>query len=102
MCLICRESLSATVMRPEIWSKFMPVDIGLPKLDRDQIFAESWKHPDPIVEDEHKRVKCAEILVLDCVPAHFLSGAYVANEIAKSAFCSICNLSIEVKPSIFF
>ena len=85
------------------WARFWPVEEGLPMLDKDMVFAESWKHPvDQMKEDEHKGVKCSEILVPSFVSPKYVLGAYVANETAKNAFCASCNLPVEIKPSIFF
>ena len=85
------------------WARFKQVEDGLDMIDKSVVFAVSWKYPDePSKEDEYKRKKCAEILVPECIGTEYLFGAYVANDLAKLAFCEVCSLPVEVKPSIFF
>ena len=65
---------------------FYPYTNGLEKLDFGLIYARFWLHPDnPMLQEDHKSVKCAEILVLDCVEAKYIIGAYVYNEQAEKA-----------------
>ncbi len=80
---------------------------GLAKIDRDDVFAEWWRHSDQIRHWEHSRVKCAEVLVPDCVPPEHLLGAYVScdqsaqglrSELQRSAV----TLGIGVDAHLFF
>jgi len=84
------------------WARFSPVDSGLAMLDRDLVFAQSWLHDDPFEYDEHKGIKCAEVLVPGRAEADLIVGAYVANRTAETAFSACCDLPVEVKRSIFF
>jgi hypothetical protein len=84
------------------WARFYPVEEGLRKLDADQIFAEFWTHDDPFEQEEHKGIKCAEVLVPDRVEPRYIKASYVANQTAYTAFRSCCNLPTELKPAIFF
>ena len=44
-------------------------------IDKDVLFAEYWTHPqDPIIEMEHKSIKCAEVLVPDMIDASSILG----------------------------
>ena len=67
--------------------RFYGVATGLAALDRDRLFAEFWLHrDDPIEEDRHKALKCAEVLVPDRLEARFVIGAYVASRTALKMF----------------
>jgi hypothetical protein len=40
------------------WASFLPVSEGLESIDRDRLFARSWKHPDDMYDEmSHKSVK---------------------------------------------
>ncbi len=66
------------------YAGFYPYPEGLEKLNFEFIFAEFWIHRhDPLLEWKHKSIKCAEVLVPDCVEPRFLLGAYVYNETAN-------------------
>lgn len=48
------------------WVSFMTVREGLAVIDRDRLFARSWKHPEDLYEEmSHKSEKMAEVLVPD-------------------------------------
>jgi len=65
---------------------FYPYPNGLVKLDFGLIYATFWLHrDDPMLQEHHKSVKCAEVLVLDCVEPKYIIGAYVYNEQAEKA-----------------
>jgi hypothetical protein len=66
--------------------RFDPVGAGLARLNRELIFAESWKHPhDQIEEWRHGSIKCAEVLVPEAVDPRFIQGCYVSCEAGRSA-----------------
>lgn len=58
---------------------------GMERLDFSRIHARFWTNDDPIVQRANKAIKCAEVLVPDCVPATYIEGAYVVNENARVA-----------------
>ena len=63
---------------------FYPYPYGLEKLDFDMVYATWWKHrDDPRLEELHRHIKCAEVLVPDCVEPQYIIGAYVCNRGAK-------------------
>ena len=86
------------------WVKFSAVDEGLRQINRDRVFAHYWIHPnDPYEEMSHKSEKCAEVLVPDRVEAHFIIGAYVANDTAFAAFNALnFALPVSINSVIFF
>ena len=59
------------------------------QLPFDEIFAEDWNHPDPLVKRRLRFRKCAEILVPGRVPPELILGAWVANETARSALAEL-------------
>ncbi len=83
---------------------FWTVADGLTIIDRERVFARYWIHQnDPIDEWRHKSEKCAEVLVPDRIDAHYVIGAYVANETALSAFQQLnCGLQAHIRNDIFF
>lgn len=64
------------------YARFQPAPAGLAMIDRDRVFAEYWTHEDPHEYDEHKGIKCAEVLVPDRVPPQYIIGAWVGSETA--------------------
>ncbi len=84
--------------------RFYDVATGLAALDRDRLYAEFWLHrDDPIEEDRHKALKCAEVLVPDCLESRFVIGAYVANQVALLAFQRLnTGLPVSTRGSMFF
>lgn len=60
--------------------RFAPPAQALERIDRDTVFATSWKHPDDqIAEWRHKSAMCAEVLVPDSVASLHVLGAYVGS-----------------------
>jgi len=59
--------------------RFLSSPDGLRHIDRDYIFARSWKHPlDQIEEWRHGSAMCAEVLVPDRVESKHIMGCYVS------------------------
>ena len=81
---------------------FKSVAEGLPLLDKDKIYATFWLHEDYLEQERHKGIKCAEILVPECVESGYIVGAYVANRIALDAFTNVSSLAVEIKSDFFF
>ena len=86
------------------WARFYPVQEGLAAIDKNLVFAVSWKHPDNKYEEmEHKSVKCAEVLIPNKVEAKYILGAYVADQTALAAFEKLeIELTVCIKGDIFF
>ena len=86
------------------WARFYPMREGLTAIDKDLVYAVSWKHPDNQYEEmEHKSIKGAETLVPGRVEPKYFLGAYVANQIALAAFNKLkIKLTAEIKNGIFF
>jgi len=86
------------------WVGFFPVAQGLSVINRERVLARYWIHPnDPYEEMRHKSEKCAEVLVPDRVEAHFIAGAYVANQAALAEFRrQNFQLPVRVRGDMFF
>jgi ssDNA thymidine ADP-ribosyltransferase, DarT len=60
-------------------ARFSPGKTGLSLIDREQVFAEYWIHSgDELATDNHKKIKCAEVLVPSRIPPDYIVGAYVS------------------------
>lgn len=82
--------------------RFMPVDTGLLLLETKDVFAEYWTSDDVYEYDRLKGIKCAEVLVPDCVAPKYVSGAYVANTIALNSFKQVSTIPVSIKSELFF
>jgi hypothetical protein len=82
----------------------MTVHEGLAVIDRDRLFARSWKHPEDMYDEmSHKSEKCSEVLVPDRVEARLAMGAYVANQTALAAFQALeTGLPVRIRGDMFF
>lgn len=74
------------------------------QLSFDDIFANDWRHPnEPGRYYQHKRRKCAEVLVPDRVESRYLRGAYVIDGQAEYRLRGLgFNLPIRIDPVLFF
>ena len=86
------------------WVSFLPAAEGLEAIDRDRLFARSWKHPQDMYDEmSHKSEKCAEVLVPDRAEARYVMGAYVANQTALAAFQALgTGLPGSIRGDMFF
>lgn len=77
---------------------------GLRFLDFDMIRQESWKHPEnQILEWRHKSVKCAEVLVPNCIGPQYITGAYVCNDTAANSLKRMgFSSNIKINIALFF
>jgi len=84
----------------ECW--FKTVDEGLPLLNKEEIYAPFWICNNPIKQDRHKAIKCAEVLVPDRVHSDYIFGTYVANSVAFDNLCNLSNINGIIKSELFF
>lgn len=85
----------------ECW--FKTVDEGLPLLNKGEIYATFWTdNDDPIKEYKHAGIKCAEVLVPDCVHSDYIIGAYVKNITALNNLCNLSDLGAIIRSELFF
>ncbi|MDP2922806.1 MAG: DUF4433 domain-containing protein [Candidatus Omnitrophota bacterium] len=84
----------------ECW--FKTVSEGLPLLNKNEIYATFWTDVDPIKAYKHAGIKCAEVLVPDCVGPNYIFGAYVANNLALDKLRAVSQINGIIKSAIFF
>jgi hypothetical protein len=85
----------------ECW--FKTVVEGLPLLNKEEIYTTFWTdNSDPIKEYKQKGIKCAEVLVPDCVSSDYIIGAYVANRVAFDNLCNLSDIHVIIKSELFF
>ncbi|MEX2546411.1 MAG: DUF4433 domain-containing protein [Chloroflexota bacterium] len=82
---------------------FRPSPGGLAYIDRDRVHGNWSGYADERAKWEHKRVKCAEVLVPDLVPADAITRVVAPSEVAASAARSVAtDLPVVVAPYVFF
>ncbi len=80
-----------------------PTDAGFAIIDETAVFAEYWTHPNPQIQNERKRIRCAEVLVPDQVPPQFILGAYVSCQEAHDSLTgSGCEILVQKREHLFF
>jgi hypothetical protein len=88
------------------YTLFKAAPDGLAMIDKDRVFAKSWKHGDAIEEYEHKGIMCAEILVPDEVDPCHIMRAYVSSTESQGDLEQVLGtppkLEIVPKSQLFF
>ncbi|MEE1060814.1 MAG: DUF4433 domain-containing protein [Ruminococcus sp.] len=83
--------------------KFYTPEEGINNIDFDLIFAQYWSVGDYYDQRRRKAIKCAEILVPDCIPYEYIISACVLNKEAEQKMLSYgFNKNITIKTSPFF
>ncbi len=84
--------------------RFYPSPSGLSIMNKDLIFAEYWTHPEnQILEFQHRSIKCAEVLVPQCVDAKYILGVYISCQEALNNFEKTdVNLPAIINKNMFF
>lgn len=84
-------------------TRFYSPEEGIFSLDFQMIYAKWWKNQDPYIEEENKRVKCAEVLVPYQIPQSMVIGAVVPSEETKEKLAALGMPGrIIVDPNTFF
>lgn len=88
----------------DIEPRWHAVAKGLPKLDAEKIYADSWDHEDPCENRRLKQKMMAEVLVPHKVHPKYISGAYVVSQaVANNLSQSAPTLkNVMVLPYMFF
>lgn len=85
------------------WTRFYQKGEGAQNMDFDLIFANDWTHTEEAEYWRRKSAKCAEVLVPNKVEFHYVTGAYVCNQVVKEKLeATGFNLPITIKPDLFF
>jgi len=83
--------------------RFAAAPEGLSIVDRDMTFADDWNDPNRIQYFRKKSAKCAEVLVPDCVPPEFITGAYVSCREALNRLSALnTRISVTINGHLFF
>jgi hypothetical protein len=64
-------------------TRFSPSPDGLRLIEKEEVFSDSWNHPDPVEKHRLKGVMCAEILVPQRISPELIIGAYVSSDNSK-------------------
>ena len=84
-------------------TRFYSPSEGIETLCYEQIYAKWWTDPDPYIQENKKRIKCAEVLVPYCIPSEYILGAIVANaEVRDMLLAQNFSRTIKVSPKTFF
>ena len=86
---------------------FKPAPDGLELIVPELIYAEDWRHPNPIEYYEHQGKMCAEVLVPDKIDKHYIFKIYVSSSKSNNELTNICgiatrNLSLVIDSHLFF
>ena len=86
---------------------FKPAPDGLELVDLQLIYAEDWRHPNPIEYYEHQGKMCAEVLVPDKIDKSYIFKIYVSGSDSSAALVNICgtvirNISLVIHSHLFF
>lgn len=81
---------------------FKTVDEGLLLLNKKEVYAEFWLNDNYLEQERLKGIKCAEVLVPECVKPCYIFGAYAANENVLKKLCQIPDISGIINSNLFF
>lgn len=83
--------------------KFYTPEDGLNNINFNLVFAKYWTHEDHYEQCRRKAIKCAEILVPDCVPYDYVLGAYVLNNESEQKLLDLgFDKKVKIDRAIFF
>lgn len=85
-------------------ASFRRAAAGLAAIDREQVFADDWRHPgDELEFYRHRSIKCAEVLVPHRIPPTYIIGAYVSCIQSQRALLAVAlDLRVTIDPHFFF
>ena len=70
---------------------------------KDLVFARSWNHPDAEKKKECGAIKCAEVLVPECIAPTFILGIYIPEHELEGRIKEIYpHISVTVNGDLFF
>jgi len=85
-------------------ASFRRAAAGLAAIDREQVFADDWRHPgDELEFNRHRSIKCAEVLVPHRIPPTYIIEAYVSCIQSRTALLAVApDLGVTIDPHFFF
>lgn len=66
------------------------------------MFAQYWKHDDPIETIRHKQKMCAEVLVPELVGPEHIQRIHVSAADTRAKILAFADVPVEVTPYLFF
>ena len=85
------------------YAAFYVPEQGVGDIDFDAVFLRDWRDPDEIAARRKKHIKCAEVLVPECVPPQYLMAAAVLNRAGEDVLLRAgFPWRIYVEPDWFF
>ncbi len=97
-CVVSDRNAATNVVR-----FYAPSD-GIEKIDFNKVFDKFWTHPDNLYEQQnHKAIKCAEVLVPQKIDYSYVVGSYVYSEDSRDQMIRLgFNKTIQIEPEHFF
>lgn len=84
-------------------ARFFTPSEGIKEIDFMRVFAKSWNHENYYEHQRHKAIKCAEVLIPEYIPYHYIIGAYVLDEaVQKSLMNQGFVKPIRTNASVFY
>jgi ssDNA thymidine ADP-ribosyltransferase, DarT len=80
---------------------FFPARRGIEKIQKEFVFARSWKDDDAIKGFQKKAAICAEVLVPDFIPKELIIGAYISCDAVVKKIGDQA-LQLNINPDLFF
>jgi len=85
------------------YTRFAASPEGLSMLDKERVFTDDWRDPDPFTYKRQRRLRCAEVLVPDVVPPEYFRAIRVSCDATASRVRPIAGtLDVVVDRKLFF
>lgn len=82
---------------------FRAAPSGLSQITKELVFARYWTHDDPIDQQRHGQIVCAEVLVPDAVVPEMIDGVYASCEAsARILRAAAGELPVTINADLFF
>lgn len=80
-----------------------PDEAGLGKLDETRVLAQYWTDSDSYAQTEKKRQRCAEVLVPNYIPPHYLTSIHCSCQKSESTLRAMkCRIPLHRSEHLFF
>ncbi len=96
-CVVTDRNAATDIVR------FFSPDEGIDYIDFKKVFAKYWTHDDQLEYENHKAIKCAEVLIPYKIAYSNIVAAIVLNDESKQRIINMgFEKKIKVDPSIFY
>ena len=83
--------------------KFYTPEDGINQIQFEKVFSQYWTHENAYEQNNHKAIKCAEVLIPKKIPYLYILGAYAVSETAKIKLLNEqFDRKIIVDPKVFY